>query len=62
MHQFLLNLTISKDTHSVGCFLGGNSALMLVCARLRHVTSSAWRENVYLNMQRLYELEKERAN
>ena len=34
---------------------------MLVCARLRHVSASAWGDIVYLNMQNLYELEKEDA-
>ena len=57
-----INREIRRRTHAVGCFPDGNSALMLVCARLRHVSSSAWGEKAYLNMQHLYELEKERAN
>ena len=57
-----INREIRRRTHAVGCFPDGNSALMLVCARLRHVSSSAWGEKAYLNMLHLYELEKERAN
>lgn len=57
-----INREIRRRTHAVGCFPDGNSALMLVCARLRHVSASAWGEKAYLNMQHLYELEKERAN
>ena len=57
-----INREIRRRTHTVGCFPDGNSALMLVCARLRHVSSSSWGEKAYLNMQHLYELEKERAN
>ena len=57
-----INREIRRRTHAVGCFPDGNSALMLVCARLRHVSASAWGEKIYLNMQHLYELEKTRAN
>ena len=31
----------------------GESALMLVCARLRHVASSEWGSKRYLNMEHL---------
>ena len=57
-----INREIRRRTRVVGCFPDGNSALMLVCARLRHVSASRWGEKVYLNMQHLYELEKEQAN
>jgi len=50
---------IRRRTRVVGTFPDGKSALMLVCARLRHVTTTAWGEKRYLNMNRLYELEKE---
>jgi transposase-like protein len=33
---------IRRRTRVVGSFPDGNSALMLVCARLRHVASSNW--------------------
>ncbi|MCQ5130586.1 IS256 family transposase, partial [Butyricicoccus faecihominis] len=29
----------------------GNSALMLVCARLRHVADSQWSNKKYMNMK-----------
>lgn len=37
----------------VGCFLDGNSALMLVCARLRHVAGAQWGNKKYMNMKHL---------
>jgi putative transposase len=37
-----LNREIRRRTRVVGTFPDGNSALMLVCARLRHVASKAW--------------------
>ena len=57
-----INREIRRRTRVVGCFPDGNSALMLVCARLRHMSASQWGEKVYLNMQHLCELEKEQAN
>lgn len=45
----------------MGCFPDGESALMLVCARLRYVASKDWGAKRYLNMQHLYDLEKEIA-
>ena len=33
----------------VGTFPDGNSALMLVCARLRHVTGTQWSSRKYVN-------------
>jgi transposase-like protein len=46
---------IRRRTRVVGSFPDGNSALMLVAARLRHIASSKWGAGVYLNMKRLYE-------
>ena len=37
----------------VGCFPDGNSALMLVCARLRHVAGTQWGNKKYMNMKHL---------
>lgn len=54
-----LNREIRRRTRVVGCFPDGESALMLVCARLRHVASKEWGTKRYLNMKHLYELEKE---
>ena len=37
----------------VGSFPDGNSALMLVCARLRHVAGTQWDNKKYMNMKHL---------
>ena len=37
----------------VGTFPDGNSALMLVCARLRHVAGTQWGCKKYMNMKHL---------
>ena len=37
-----LNQEIRRRTRVVGCFPDGNSALMLVCAQLRHVAGTKW--------------------
>ena len=37
----------------VGTFPDGNSALMLVCARLRHVAGTQWGNKKYMNMKLL---------
>lgn len=55
-----LNREIRRRTNAVGCFPDGKSALMLVCARLRHVSASDWGTKRYLNMTHLYEQERER--
>lgn len=51
-----LNREIKRRTKVVGTFPDGNSALMLVCARLRHVASSEWGSKRYLNMEHLYSM------
>ena len=48
-----LNREIKRRTKVVGTFPDGESALMLVCARLRHVAGSAWGAKRYLNMEHL---------
>lgn len=48
---------IRRRTRVVGTFPDGNSALMLVCARLRHICATKWGEKRYLNMKRLDELQ-----
>lgn len=37
-----LKREICHRTREVGCFQSGNFALMLVCARLRHVAGTQW--------------------
>ena len=48
-----LNREIRRRTRSVGAFPDGRSALMLVCAKLRHMQDSVWGQKTYLNMQHL---------
>lgn len=48
-----LNREIRRRTRVVGCFPDGNSALMLVCARLRHVAGTQWGNKKYMNMRHL---------
>ena len=48
-----LNREIRRRTRVVGTFPDGNSALMLVCARLRHVASTAWGTKRYMSMKHL---------
>jgi transposase-like protein len=46
---------IRRRTRVVGAFPDGNSALMLVAARLRHVAGTNWGSKRYLDMDRLRE-------
>lgn len=55
-----LNREIRRRTRVVGCFPDGESALMLVCARLRYVASKDWGTKRYLNMKHLYDLENQK--
>ena len=48
-----LNREIHRRTCVVGCFPDGNSALMLVCARLHHVAGTQWGSKKYMNMKHL---------
>lgn len=48
-----INREIKRRTKVVGTFPDGESALMLVCARLRHVVTNSWGNKRYLNMQHL---------
>lgn len=50
-----LNREIRRRTRAVGSFPDGRSALMLICARVRYVTSSEWSTRRYLDMSRLGE-------
>jgi len=50
---------IRRRTRLIGSFPDGESALMLVAARLRHIAGSTWSERKYLNMDLLRECEKE---
>ena len=48
-----LNREIRRRTRVVGCFPDGNSASMLVCAKLRHVAGTQWGNKKYMNMKHL---------
>ena len=50
---------IRRRTRVVGNFPDGNSALMLVAARLRHIAGTKWGTRRYLNMNLLKEMDKE---
>jgi putative transposase len=52
---------IRRRTRVVGAFPDGNSALMLVAARLRHVAGTKWGSRRYMNMERLKDMEIEAA-
>lgn len=56
-----LNREIRRRTRVVGAFPDGNSALMLVCARLRHVAGTQWGGKKYMNMKHLESMEKNMA-
>ena len=45
-----LNRKIKRRTRAIGIFPDGQSALMLVCARLRHVATTNWGARRYMNM------------
>lgn len=51
---------IRRRTNVVGAFPDGNSALMLVAARLRHIAGTRWSTKRYLNMDLLKEMEMEK--
>ena len=51
---------IRRRTRVVGNFPDGQSALMLVAARLRHIAGTKWGTRRYMNMERLKELKRER--
>lgn len=56
-----VNREIKRKIWAIGAFPDGQSALMLVCARLCYVAETYWEKNRYLNMEHLFEQEKERS-
>ena len=50
---------VRRRTRVVGAFPDGNSALMLVAARLRHIAGTRWGTRRYLNMNLLTEFKTE---
>jgi len=55
-----LNKEIKRRTKSVGAFPDGNSALMLVCARLKYLEQSNWGTKRYMNMKHFLNWETEK--
>ena len=53
-----LNREIKRRTRAIGAFPDGQSALMLVCARLRHVAATSWGGRRYMNMDHLLKPEE----
>ncbi len=51
---------IRRRTRVIGAFPDGNSALMLVAARLRHIAGTKWGAMRYLKMDKYFEQEKEK--
>lgn len=47
------NWEIRRRTRVVGSLPDGDSAFMLVCARIRYVTANEWSTRRYLDMSRL---------
>lgn len=52
---------IRRRTRVVGAFPDGQSALMLVAARLRHISGTKWGTRRYLDIDRLHEASEELA-
>lgn len=50
---------IRRRTRVVGSFPDGQSALMLVAARLRHIATKSWSTRLYLNMKYLEDMKQE---
>jgi putative transposase len=48
-----------RRTKFVGAFPDGYSALMLVAARLRHVSATNWGLRKYMNIELLKEMDKQ---
>ena len=57
-----VNREIKRRTRVIGAFPDGQSALMLVCTRLSYIAGTDWGAKRYLNMQHLFEMEKEEIN
>ena len=50
-----INREIRRQTRVIGCFPDGNAALMLVGARLRHITTTKWGTRQYMDIKKLYD-------
>lgn len=57
-----LNREIKRRTKAIGAFPDGQSALMLVCARLRHVVATNFGNRRHMNMDYLFKVEDDLAS
>lgn len=53
------NREIKRRAKAIGACSDGQSALMLVCARLRHVAGNQWGTKRYVNMNHLYHMKSD---
>ena len=53
-----INREIRRRTRVVGTFPDGNSALMLVTARLKYIVEHEWGKRRYLDMSKLEEMDE----
>ena len=56
-----INRKIRRRTRVVGTFPDGNSALMLVTARLKYIVEHEWGKRRYLDMSKLEEMDELRG-
>lgn len=56
-----INREIGRRTRVVGTFPDGNSALMLVTARLKYIAEHVWGKRRYLDMSKLEEMDELRG-
>lgn len=56
-----INRVIRRRTRVVGTFPDGNSALMLVTARLKYIVEHEWGKRRYLDMSKLEEMDELRG-
>lgn len=57
-----LNRAIKHRTKAICAFSEGQSAVMLVCARPRHVAATIWGTRRYMNMNHLFKAEDDLAS
>ena len=57
-----LNREIKRRTKAIDVFSDGQSALILVCARLRHIAATTWGARHYMNMDHLFKPEEDQLS